>query len=347
MNSSPTRILPPRRTALLATGALLAAVLLAGCGTGVQAADGAAADPSGAGGAYPVTVENCGSEIVVDRAPERVVGLDPSQTELLVRLGVADRLVGQAQVANHPLPEDIADQVAGVPELSTETPPAREDLLAVEPDAVVAPTTYEFTAEQGFASMEQLAQAGAVSYVATGGCAERRQTSEVDDLLTDIANLGAILGVPDEATALAGEMSDRLDAVDAAVAGQERPTVAQLYVEGSTVSAIGAGVEYDIIRRAGGDNVFDPAEDLFEQFFAAAVTPEEIAARNPDVIVFGVHDDAQEAQARDYLTATFPEVTAVREDRLVAVPSSGLFPGSVGNVTAVEDVARAFYPDAF
>lgn len=346
MKSSPFHV-PTRRPALPAVGALLAVAVLAGCGTGVQTADGAAVETADAGGAYPVTVENCGREIVVDQQPERVVGLDPSQTELLVRLGVADRLVGQAQVANHPLPDDIVAEVAGVPELSTETPPAREDLLAVEPDTVVAPTMYEFTAEQGFASLEQLEQAGAVSYVATGGCAERRQTSEVDDLLTDIANLGEILGVPDEAAALSQEMSDRLDAVDAAVADQERPTVAQLYVEGNTVSAIGAGVEYDIIRRAGGDNVFDPGEDLFEQFFAATVTPEEIAARNPDAIVFGVHDDAQEAQVRDYLATTFPEVTAVKEDRLVAVPSSGLFPGAVGNVTAVEEIARALYPDAF
>ncbi|GAB3171295.1 hypothetical protein GCM10027059_39310 [Myceligenerans halotolerans] len=47
------------------------------------------------------------------------------------------------------------------------------------------------------------------------------------------------------------------------------------------------------------------------------------------------------------LTTTFPEVTAVKEDRLVAVPSSGLFPGSVGNVSAVEKVAQALYPEAF
>lgn len=169
----------------------------------------------------------------------------------------------------------------------------------------------------------------------------------MDDLLTDIENLGAILGVPDDAEALATEMSDRLARVDDAVAGADRPTVAQLYVEGNTLSAIGAGVEYDIIRRAGGENVFDPDEELFSEFFAATVTPEEIAARNPDAIVFGVHDDAQEQQVRDYLATNFGDVTAVQEDRVVAVPSSALFPGAVGNVEAVETIAEALYPEAF
>jgi iron complex transport system substrate-binding protein len=317
---------------------------LAGCGTNVAADDTSSGD---AGGGYPVTLTNCGREVVVDKAPQRVVGMMPSQTELLVRLGLADRLVGQAQTATHALPEDVAAEVADVPEISTDTPPAREDLLKVQPDAVVAPTTYEFTAEQGFATIEQLEQAGAATYVATGGCFDRRATAEVDDLLSDIDNLGRIFGAADEAEELGQESEARLAAVDEAIAGAEKPTVAQLYVEGNSVSAIGAGVEYDIIKRAGGDNVFRPDEKLFAEFFAATISPEEVAARNPDVIVFAVTDNAHEKQVRDYLERTFPTVTAVSEDRLVAIPASDLYPGTLGNVTAVETISAALYPDRF
>lgn len=334
-----------RRTTLPAALTTLSAVavLAAGCGSGV--ADDRS-EPAAASGDYPVTVESCGADLTVERAPERVVGLMPSQTELLVRLGLADRLVGQAQTATHDLPADVAEQVADVPVLSTTTPPAREDLLAVDPDVVVSPTMYEFTAEQGFATLDQLRAAGAVGYVATGGCPERRTTATVEDLFADIDDLGEIFGATDEAKRLADEGRTRLDAVAKAIDGKDRPTVAQLYVEGSSVSAIGAGVEHDIIRVAGGDNLFSPDEPLFDDFFAAVVSPEEVAARNPDVIVFGVTGAAHEKQVRAYLAKTFPAVTAVAEDRLVAVPASDMYPGTLGNISAVETIARALYPGA-
>ncbi|PZR53746.1 zinc ABC transporter substrate-binding protein [Xylanimonas oleitrophica] len=339
MNTTLLRRTAPAALALGALAALTAcgsAVTAAGAGGGTAAADG-----------YPVTVENCGRTLTVDSAPERIVGLSPAQTELLVRLGLADRLAGQAQTDMHELPNDVAPQVTDVPVLSTSTPPARETLLEVHPDAVVAPTEYEFTAEQGFATIDQLAQAGAVTYVAAGGCSERRATGEVTDLFTDIDALGRIFGVTGAAEDLAAEARADLQAVDEAVADRPRPSVAQLYVEGKTLAAIGAGVEYDMIARAGGDNVFNPEEKLFEQFFSAIISPEEVAARNPDAIVFAVRDQAEEARVREYLRQTFPDVTAVKEDRLVALRTPDTFPGTLGNVTAVRTIAEALHPDAF
>ncbi|MFE7223954.1 ABC transporter substrate-binding protein [Nocardioides sp. NPDC057577] len=334
-------------TPLLRAVPVAALMLLAatGCG-GTGVTDDAAAAGEAAEG-YPVTVENCGRQVTVESAPERIVGLSPAQTELLVRLGVADRLVGQAQTAMHELPEDVAAKASDVPELSTDAPPAREQLLDVQPDAVVAPTEYEFTAEQGFATIDQLTDAGVTTYVAAGGCPERRATGEVTDLFTDLEALGSILGVSAAADELVAETRSDLEAVEKAVADRPRPTVAQLYIEGKTLSAIGAGVEYDMIERAGGENVFSPEEKLFEQFFSAVVSPEEIAARNPDVIVFAVREQAEAERVETYLRQTFPDVTAVKEDRFVALRTPDTFPGTLGNVTAVRTIAEGLHPDAF
>lgn len=334
-------------TPLLRTVPVAALTLLAatGCGgTGVQ--NDAAAKGEAAEG-YPVTVENCGREITVESAPKRVVGLSPAQTELLVRLGVADRLVGQAQTAMHELPEDVAADASEVPELSTDAPPAREQLLDVQPDAVVAPTEYEFTAEQGFATIDQLTDAGVTTYVAAGGCPERRSTGEVTDLFTDLEALGSIFGVPAAADELVAETRGDLEAVEKAVQDRPRPKVAQLFVEGKTLSAIGAGVEYDMIERAGGENVFSPDEDLFAQFFSAVVSPEEVAARNPDAIVFAVREPSEAGRVEAYLRKTFPDVTAVKEDRFIALRTPDTFPGTLGNVAAVRTIAEGLHPDAF
>jgi iron complex transport system substrate-binding protein len=271
----------------------------------------------------------------------------PTQTDLLVRLGAAGELAGQAQTAVSTLPVDIAGQVRDVPVLSQDAPPSRETLLAVQPDLVVSPTSYEFTASQGFADIDQLARSGAAAYIATGGCADRRNTAEVSDVLTDIRNLGEILGHRDIAARLSGDAERRLAAVTAAIEGRPRPTVAQLYVEGNSLSAIGAGVEADIIKRAGGSNVFDPHSDEFADFFAAQINPEEIISRAPEVIVFGVTDRTHELQTRDYLARTFPDVPAVRDGRLIALSESDLHPGTLGNVGAVDAVARGLHPDSF
>lgn len=329
-----------RRTlslAVLGVGVTLAA----GCGTSVAPAT------SEEDAGEPVTITNCGRSITVDGAPEAAVGLSPSQTELLLRLGLADSLVGQAQTGTAPLPDDVADLAADVPVLSEDGPPSREQLLNAQPDFVFSPTMYEFTAEQGFASLDQLDDAGVTAYVATGGCAERRMSGTVEDVFTDLENLGTMFAVPDDAGTLVEEGRAELSAVDKAVADRQKPTVAQVYVEGTTLTAIGAGIEYDIIRRAGGDNVFSPQDPQFADFFAAQITPEALAAANPDALVFAVNSPEHEKATVDYLTRTFPDMTAVRDGRLITIDAADTYPGTLGNVSVVREIAEGLHPDAF
>jgi iron complex transport system substrate-binding protein len=328
---------------LTAAGAVLATtVLLSGCGTSVSQ------EPSTSGSApESVTLENCGREVVIDGVPDAAIGMHPAQTELMLRLGVADRIVGQAQASAHELPDDVAALAEDIPVIGGLMPPSREDLLSVEPDFVYSPTTYEFNAEQGFASIEQIESAGAGVYVATGGCQDRRMTGEVTDLFTDVENLGAIFNVSAVADELIAEGQAELDDVAAAVAEVDQLRVAQVYVEGATLSAIGAGTELDILRRAGADSVYTPEQPAFDSFFAATITPESLAAEQPDALVFSVYDDAHEQAVRDYLQATFPDMPAVRDGRLIAVSSADVFPGTLGNIEVVREIAEKLYPDAF
>ncbi|MGP4110810.1 ABC transporter substrate-binding protein [Streptomyces sp. 4N509B] len=335
----------PSRFAVSGTAlAGLGLLALTACGSGVTEPE---ADGEGTGGGQRTVLTNCGREVALSDTPQAIVGMSPSQTELLLRLGVGDRMVGQAQTATAPLPEDLRREAEDIPVLSEEEPPTREVLLEAGPDLVVAPTAYEFTAEQGFASVEQLDDAGVAAYIATGGCEDRRMTGTVEDLFTDLDALGRALDVPDAAATLGEDAQATLDDVAERVAGQRPVTVAQVYVEGSTLSAIGAGIEYDIIQRAGGENVFGPDDAAFAEFFAAQINPEVLAERDPDALVFAVNSPEHEQATRDYLTRTFPELDAVREDRLIVISASDVYPGTLGNVDAVADIAAGLYPEAF
>jgi ABC-type Fe3+-hydroxamate transport system substrate-binding protein len=57
-------------------------------------------------------------------------------------------------------------------------------------------------------------------------------------------------------------------------------------------------------------------------------------------------DDATPEGKAEYLFATFPNASATKNRRVVVVPYQQVYT-SLQNVDGVEDLARAFHPDAF
>lgn len=329
----------PRPAALVAAAAAAGGLLLAGCGTVTRDADA----ESEAGSGFPLTVSSCGRDVEVTAAPRRVVSLHPSITEVLVRLGVADRVVAQAQDDSGSVAPELADEVAAIPSLSSDAPPDKETLIGEEPDLVLSGTEYEFNTEMGFAGYDELDQLGIPAYVATAGCMERRMAGSVEDAFTDLAFLGRVFEAEDEATALEAEMRDRLAAVDEAIRGEEPVRAAQVFVEAGKIYAIGGAVEVDILERAGGVNVFESGDPLFGDFFAAEVNPEVVAAADPEAFVFSVNSAEHEAQTRAFLERTFPDSAAVRDGRLVPIDNSQVQPGTLNAVDGVEVVAAGLH----
>jgi len=113
------------------------------------------------------------------------------------------------------------------------------------------------------------------------------------------------------------------------------------------MAAIGAGIEYDMIKTAGGKNAFSPSDPAFAKFFSAVISPETLVQKDPEVIVFTTLDKAHEDATRAFLREKFPEVAAVKKSRMVAIDSDDVMPGTWGNIRAVEQIAKALHADAF
>ncbi|MEU4955311.1 hypothetical protein [Streptomyces lavendulae] len=93
-----------RRRQPLGAAAALAALLTA-CGSPAPAESGkpaAAVADAGNRTTYPAQAENCGRTVKVDRAPERIVSFFASHTELLLELGLKDRVAGQTWTNQSP-----------------------------------------------------------------------------------------------------------------------------------------------------------------------------------------------------------------------------------------------------
>lgn len=121
---------PIRTAALFAAGV----VLLTACGGGstTSAGKGGGAEADG----FPLTLKNCGRAVTVKAPPQRAVSVDQGSTEILLSLGLADRLAGTATWSD-PVMKGLEKANEGVERIS-ENRPSSEKVLDKEPDFLSA-----------------------------------------------------------------------------------------------------------------------------------------------------------------------------------------------------------------
>lgn len=324
----------PRPLALLALPGVL---LLAACGAQSAAApqptSTATADASVAATAYPLTLDNCGFELTLDAAPQRVVAIKSSSIEMLLALGVGDRIVGTG-FPDGPVPEQYADAAAGLTELSDHVP-AAEVVLGAEPDLVYAGWESNLTAD-GAGDRAALAALGVATYVAPSACKDPAYQPDrltFDEVFTEITEAGDLLGVPDAAAALVADQRAELDAL----VPDDRGATALWYSSGDDVPYVGAGIGAPqmIMDAAGLTNIAAGVQDTWTAF-----SWEQVAQDDPDVIVLVDATWNTAEQKREKLAANpaTMNLTAVREGRYLVVPFAATEAG-VRNVDAAVDLA--------
>jgi iron complex transport system substrate-binding protein len=153
--------------------------------------------------AYPVTVQSCDREVTFDAPPARAASNDVNLTEMMLVLGLADRMVGYTGISGwNTLDEEMRAGVAELPELS-ERYPSREVLIGADLDFWFAGWNYGMRVG-GEVTPETLAPFGINVYELTESCIHimPRDRVAIGDMFTDIRNLAAIFGVPERAEAL-------------------------------------------------------------------------------------------------------------------------------------------------
>jgi iron complex transport system substrate-binding protein len=300
---------------------------------------GAAAPATAAVNTFPVTIENCGISQTYTKAPERAVTMNQHVTEVMLALGLEQQMVGTAYLDDAILPSYQAAYQT-IPVLA-EQYPSKEVLLAAQPDFVYGGFRSAFK-DEAAGSRESLQAQGMNSYLSTEYCSETAVTMET--VYNDIRNIGTIFGVSDRATALIKRMQAEITEVQAKIPQGKTPTVF-VYDSGEDVpfTSGGIGIANDIINLAGGKNIF---ADLSKTF--GEPSWEEVVARNPEIILIFDYGDTTAAQKQTFLlnNPALANVRAIQNKRFVVLPLSSVVAG-VRNPTAVADVARALYPEAF
>lgn len=326
-----------RRT-VLAVGSLAALLGLTAC-AGSDGSTASSGSPSATGSGYPVSVENCGRTLTFESAPNRVVSLWQAPTEMMLALGLRDRITAMA--GNYAdFPDSVAAKAADIPAIGTSMSwPSKEVLLSQDADLVVGQSLkgYAFDTAQGYASVDQIEQGGAQVYGASmcdadGGDA-RKMTLETP--IRTLRDFGEIFGVSDRADAIIARMEAQKQKVIDAVKG--KPTVKVAFFNGGEgpLIVLAGGIYDSAITTSGGKDVF-AADSVY-------VSKEDFAASAPDVILVGTFQGQDFATQRAFLEKTFPELPAVKDGRISEIPVDDT-DASITVMRGLTQIANALHP---
>ncbi len=282
---------------------------------------------------YPSSVPNCGTDVATGDAPDRILAIKSSAAELLLALGLEDKMIGAAYL-DGPLDPGYGDDGDSV-EVVSDAVPGQEAVLALDPDAIFAGWESNFSAD-GAGERSDLAQLGITTYVAPSACKGDAMPSPMTfSLLFDqVREAGAVFGATEEAEALAATLEEELDEIEP----DGRGLTALWYSSGSDTPYVGAGqgAPQMVMKAAGLANIAADVDDTW-----TSLTWEAVAERNPEVLIlvdaaWNTAENKIEVLEANPATAA---LRAVQTGSYVIVP----FPASeagVRSVAAVESITR-------
>jgi iron complex transport system substrate-binding protein len=291
--------------------------------------------------AYPVTVQSCDREITFDAPPARAASNDVNLTEMMLVLGLTDRMVGYTGISGwNKLDAEMRAGVAELPELS-ERYPSREILVGADLDFWFAGWNYGMRVG-GEVTPETLAPFGIAVYELTESCIHimPRKGAAIEDMFTDIRNLGLIFGVSDRAETLIAGWQAELAEIAATLPARE-PLRVFVYDSGEETpfTAGRYAIPTAMIEAAGGRNIMDDVETSWTR-----VAWEPVVERNPEVVVIVNYGEVSAEQKIAFLKSNpaFASLDAVVNDRFVVLDYVEATPGP-RNIRAIRALAAAFH----
>ena len=324
-----------------------AALLATGCGGSSGGSSGGGDD--GAAG-YPRTVENCGQKVRIESPPERAVSLNQGTTEIMLSLGLADRMAGTATWTD-PLPEKLRGPNKEVQRLA-DNAPSFERVLEQEPDFVSA--SFEATlGKGGVATREKFGKLDVPSYLSPADCAKdnsgdddgkRKNPLTMEPIYREVRDLAKVFGVEKRGERLVDQLKARMEKATSTIGGGEGNVRLLYWFANSESPYMGGccGAPGVITESVGAKNVFDDNKAEWPQ-----INWETVAERDPEVLVIGdlsrESETAESAEEKIEFLESNPatkNMDAVRNERYVRLSGQAMNP-SIRTVEGVEKVAAA------
>lgn len=237
---------------------------------------------------YPLTIENFtisgeGGEWkpksqTFEKAPERVVANTQSAAEMLIKLGLTDKIVGVAALYGTVTP-DVADDFAKIPVLSKDYV-GKELVVGASPDLVLGRGDLFADADWGVGTVDGLNDMNIRTFLQT-----TNHQGTLDSLYKDIAQLGQIFDVQDNAAKFTESLKARVEAIKTSVADQSEHSFA--YIVPATEDTITVSsmqndtYQLDALSLLKLKNTFDGVQ--------GEVSVEQLITANPDYLLLSAY----------------------------------------------------------
>jgi len=270
--------------------------------------------------AFPLTITDAsGTTLTFERAPQRIVSIAPSETEVLFAIGAGASVVAVDDWSDYP-----AEGVASLPRVGGLEANV-EAVLEQEPDLVVAGWTMSGK------TIEELRKLGLTVYAF--------ETNTLDEAIAHIREVGAITGNAAKAEEVAAKMEADRKLVADAVGGLSDAEKKRVFVEFAPGWTVGKGEFMDeLITEAGGVNVADQ-EGWYE------ISEEKIIEADPQVVLYSLGIEGLEGIIKG--RAGWDKIDAVANGRVIGVDDNLISRPGPRITEALVEVAKAVYPEKF
>ena len=273
----------------------------------------------------PVTVtDGLGRTVTVGKIPQRVVSTIPSNTEILYDLGLKDKVIA---VTTHCAKTcDVAgkDVIGGWSDNAIV-----DKIVALKPDLVLA-----FGGLQ-YPMIQELEKKDITVFIFF--------PETVEQILEQILSVGKITGTTKDAEDIVNRCRASLKKIEEKfrdIPPEKRLKCLRLMSTKAMVIG-GGSFQSDIIRRAGGVNIF---EDIKEAY--PIVSLEDVKARDPDIII--LNRDNEEDAIKWFLEQPgWNELRAAKERRVISISCDYICHPNTRIDKTVEMLAVQFYSERF
>ena len=287
------------------------------------------------------TVESCNRIVTFEEPPRKAISNDVNLTEMMLVLGLADRMVGYTGISGwKTLDEEMRAGVKELPELSQKYP-SKEVLVGADADFFFAGWNYGMKVG-GEVTPETLEPFGIKVYELTESCIHimNKSKANMEDMYNDLLNLGRIFSVEDKANELVNkyrmeiqELTQNINTDDPLRvfvydSGEDTPFTAGFYAMPTA-----------LIEASGGKNIMNDFKKSW-----GTVTWEEVIDRNPEVIVIVNYGNVTAEQKKEFMMSNpaFAGIDAVKNDRFVTLEYVEATPGP-RNIKAIKKLSEAFW----
>ena len=279
----------------------------------------------------PTTMQDReGNEFNVPKEVNTIISTAPSNTEILVALGLVDKLVAV---------DKYSADVEGISEELTKIDfrnPDAEVIIALNPDIVIASGHNKSGDEDPFALIKE---AGIpVAYIPS--------SYSIDGIYGDIEFIASLTDKEKEGKDLINSMKKEVEAIK--TIGDTIKDKKNVYFEigaGSGLYTFGNETFLnEMIETIGANNVFG------EENSWITVTPEAVIDANPDVILVNSPgtNEAGLAAVEDILSRDgWDTITAVKNGDVYQIDKNSSSRASQNIIKALKEMAKAIYPNEY